>query len=120
MTDNDFEKCNKVSMFHSVFNLKVTYEKKTKKSVKDDIKQWIESVVQKDLQGRELCAGARIVLDENDEGVFQLDPTLPLGVWIVISHDGTRVCYENVSRPVFDVEKDLVDYAFDTENIDEK
>lgn len=69
-----------------------------------------------------LCAGARIVVDENGEGTLTIDESLPDGVWIVTRADKT-LRYEGVTGPVRvqshaekeeDIEVSPVAFTFET------
>ena len=45
-----------------------------------------------------LCAGARIVVDEDGKGTLTVDPDLPDGVWL-ITRDGKTMRCEGVHGP---------------------
>jgi len=69
-----------------------------------------------------LCAGARITIDENGEGVLVIDESLPDGVWIV-SHPDKSYRLTGVTGPVRveskaedtgDIERSPVALTFET------
>jgi len=69
-----------------------------------------------------LCAGARIVVDENGEGILTIDESLPDGVWLV-TRGGKTMRYEGVFGPVraeshaedqVDIERSPVALTFET------
>jgi hypothetical protein len=64
--------------------------------------EWITSTW-REMEGKPgdppLCAGARIVVDENGDGILTIDESLPDGVWLV-TRGGKTMRYEGVFGPV--------------------
>lgn len=64
--------------------------------------EWMRSIWREDEEryaDPPLCAGARIVMDENGEGTLTIDESLPDGVWLV-TRGGKTMRYEGVKGPV--------------------
>ena len=64
--------------------------------------EWMRSTMREDEEryaDPPLCAGARIVVDENGEGTLTIDESLPDGVWLVTQGGKTMRC-EGVTGPI--------------------